>query len=503
MDENVRLEITKSLGLLDTMPEQEFDEIVELASTICGTPMSSFTLIDAERQWFKASVGMSSRETRRDVSFCAHAIQQPGIFVVEDATDDDRFANNPLVTGAPGIRFYAGMPLQTPSGAAIGTLCVIDTVARKMTQAQQNCLTILSRQIETLINLRLKQKALEASLAEIDLKTQALNAALEDNELLVKSLRSNERLFRSFVDINPNHIFIKSADGRYNFYNQSFADHFQIGEHEWIGKSDHDVFPKDLADSFQSHDRLVLEQNEVKSQVFPNNGEGGPETHFKCLKFPYEDAQGNRMIGCISVDISSQVAVETRLRRSNRELERLATTDTLTGLQLRRGFEKRMEAEFSRCISNGKVHRSLSVFLIDVDNFKTRNDTFGHAAGDEALRYLGKMLLENARIEDLPVRIGGDEFALLLPETGMEQARIIAERIRSLARKFGEGTAILSLSIGIATLDSGMKNWQELIERADISLYRAKAAGRNRVATSNDTGIHLARTSPAKLSIAS
>ena len=129
--------------------------------------------------------------------------------------------------------------------------------------------------------------------------------------------------------------------------------------------------------------------------------------------------------------------------------------------------------------------------------------TFGHAAGDEALRYLGKMLLENARIEDLPVRIGGDEFALLLPETGMEQARIIAERIRSLARKFGEGTAILSLSIGIATLDSGMKNWQELIERADISLYRAKAAGRNRVATSNDTGIHLARTSPAKLSIAS
>jgi PAS domain S-box-containing protein len=379
MDEKERLEITRSLDLLDTLPEQEFNEIVELAAHICGTPISAFSLIDAERQWFKASTGLSDRETPRDMSFCAHAIQQPGIFLVEDATNDERFSENPLVTGSPGIRFYAGMPLQTPSGASIGALCVIDTVARKMTDAQRNCLTILSRQIETLINLRIKQKALNASLAEIDRKTQELNHAFKENEQLVKSLRGSERLFRSFVDFNPNHIFMKSEDGHYTFYNRSFADHFQIGEHEWIGKTDYDVFPKDLADSFRSHDRLVLEQNEVKSQVFPNNGDGGQETHFKCLKFPYDDAHGNRMIACISVDISSQIAVETKLRRSNRELERLATTDTLTGLQLRRGFEKRIEGEFSRSISNGKVQRSLSVLLIDVDNFKTRNDTFGHA----------------------------------------------------------------------------------------------------------------------------
>jgi diguanylate cyclase (GGDEF)-like protein len=114
-----------------------------------------------------------------------------------------------------------------------------------------------------------------------------------------------------------------------------------------------------------------------------------------------------------------------------------------------------------------------------------------------------RTLLENARLEDMPARIGGDEFALLLPETGMEQARIIAERIRTVARRFGEGTSVLSLSIGVATLNSGMKNWQTLIEDADLSLYRAKAGGRDRIATSSDLGIHLAPSPATQLSIAS
>ncbi len=143
-----------SLGILDTPPEQAYDDIVRLAAFICDTPIALITLIDEDRQWFKAKHGINPMETPRGIAFCAHAIAEPDhVMEVPNALEDARFVNNPLVTGDPSIRFYAGAPLVTATGAALGTVCVIDQVPRKLSEAQNQALQALSRQVVQLLAL--------------------------------------------------------------------------------------------------------------------------------------------------------------------------------------------------------------------------------------------------------------------------------------------------------------------------------------------------------------
>src|SRR5262249_11316417 len=125
-DEPKRLAALRRYGILDTPPEPAFDDLARLASEICGTPMSLVTLIDADRQWFKARVNIDARETPRDIAFCAYTVMGHELLVVPDAREDRRFADNPFVTGEPGIRFYAGAPLVAPDGSSVGSLCVAD-----------------------------------------------------------------------------------------------------------------------------------------------------------------------------------------------------------------------------------------------------------------------------------------------------------------------------------------------------------------------------------------
>jgi PAS domain S-box-containing protein len=153
-DEEERLEALRELEILDTDPESEFDDLALIASQICGTPLSAISLIDRNRQWFKSAVGFQAKETPRDVAFCAHAILQRDLFIVPDALDDPRFSTNPLVKLDPKIRFYAGAPLRTSDGHAIGTLCVIDRTPRQLTEKQESALRALSRQVEAQIELR-------------------------------------------------------------------------------------------------------------------------------------------------------------------------------------------------------------------------------------------------------------------------------------------------------------------------------------------------------------
>jgi len=158
--EDKRLEALRGYGILDTEYESDFDDIVKLASEICGTPISIVNLIDADRQWFKAEVGFGVRETPLDNSICAKAILQDDLFVIPDTTKDARFQNNPLVTGKPNLRFYAGALLKTPSGLPLGTLCVLDYQPRELTQSQIFALEALSRQVMSQLELRraLKEK---------------------------------------------------------------------------------------------------------------------------------------------------------------------------------------------------------------------------------------------------------------------------------------------------------------------------------------------------------
>ncbi len=177
--ELARLAALDRYAILDTEPEQTFDDLVVLAAYVCKTPIAMLSLVDDHRQWFKSKVGVEICETPRDRSFCAHAILQQDLFIVTDTHNDARFRENPMVVGEPHIRFYAGAPLINEDGFALGTLCVIDREPRELDETQKEALKSLSRlalaQMELRQNLQLLKEALndrtrEKHAREVELK---------------------------------------------------------------------------------------------------------------------------------------------------------------------------------------------------------------------------------------------------------------------------------------------------------------------------------------------
>ena len=144
-DEDARLRALGRYGTLETLRGQAFDDLTRLAAFICRTPIALVTLVDSTRQWFLSQYGINASDTSREVSFCVHALVSPDMLVVPDACADARFAANPLVTGDPFVRFYAGIPLVTPDGHVLGTLCVVDHVPRVLSPAERDALEALSR----------------------------------------------------------------------------------------------------------------------------------------------------------------------------------------------------------------------------------------------------------------------------------------------------------------------------------------------------------------------
>lgn len=206
-DEAERLRILYQYEILDSVAERSFDELTALASAICATPIATITLIDKERQWFKSAVGLPGRETARDVSFCAHAIGGSEFFQVTDAALDERFADNPFVTGDPGIRFYAGAPLVTPEQQAIGTICVIDRVPRQLTAEQERALKILSHQVVSMLELRRSLLNIEQLEAERELKDAQLrlleSAVRQTSDAVVITTSDLDAPGPEIVFVNP------------------------------------------------------------------------------------------------------------------------------------------------------------------------------------------------------------------------------------------------------------------------------------------------------------
>ena len=188
--EQARLASLNTLEILDTLPEADFDDLTRLASRICGTPIALVSLVDQSRQWFKSHFGLDASETPRDMAFCAHAILGEQLFLVEDAHRDERFHDNPLVTGDPQVRFYAGMPLKGVSGLNLGTLCVIDRQPRQLTAEQVEALEVIGHQVEAQLMLRLRVRELERREEELRSQRDALASMQQQKgELLRRVIR--------------------------------------------------------------------------------------------------------------------------------------------------------------------------------------------------------------------------------------------------------------------------------------------------------------------------
>jgi len=195
-NEAARLNTLRGYGILDTHPEDRFDDLTRLAATLCGTPISIISLVDEDRQWFKSKTGVQANQTPREHAFCAHAIMSPELFVVPDASKDPRFANNPLVLGEPRVRFYAGAPLAAPNGHHLGALCVIDRVPRQLKPEQLEALRILSRQV-------MAQVVLGKNLEDLKTALKAREEAERDMERLIRDFQEARKMITTLKGLVP------------------------------------------------------------------------------------------------------------------------------------------------------------------------------------------------------------------------------------------------------------------------------------------------------------
>jgi PAS domain S-box-containing protein len=230
-----RLATLRSLNILDTAPEEAFDELTSLAASICQTPVAFISLVDEDRQWFKSRTGWATAETPRGGSFCAHTILEPDLLIVPDATADPRFADSPLVASGPGFRFYAGMPLLSPDGHALGSLCVMDHRPRDLTTGQARALCVLGRQVTALIRLR-------QNLAE-------LTRVSQERAWAEHTLREERNRLTVLLDHLPAMIYGLDAEGRFCLWNRECERVLGFSKEEILGRTRLELYERMYPDA--------------------------------------------------------------------------------------------------------------------------------------------------------------------------------------------------------------------------------------------------------------
>jgi len=459
--ETTRLAKLASFHIVDTPQEHDFDTITWLAQSLMGCPVALVSLVDADRQWFKSRQGMDITCTPRDQAFCAHAIHHDAIMVVEDATIDPRFADNPLVTGEAGVRFYAGVPLRPHAPGfgddlpAIGTLCIIDRKPRKLAETHAAILRDLAAVVCRMIEARRSAVVAQALLREAGQHAHEMDRKN-------RQLRQAERL------AGIGSWWLDVAEQRVEWSEQVYAIH---------GLPVHTPPPLDAALRFYPEgDRAMvvrcLEGATQRGEPFDFESDfitaDGRIRRVRSIGEP--ECIDGRPVGVIGVfqDITDRHTREEQLRHS-------ASTDCLTGLPNRAAFELRMETALMASRAQGAP---LALLVIDLDGFKEVNDRFGHDAGDEVLRAVAERMRGRQFTQSFAARLGGDEFVMLVtrPRDCARLDEVIGDLLRSLRYTVERGglSRSVSATIGAARFETELTRADVLLRHADLALYQAK-----------------------------
>jgi PAS domain S-box-containing protein len=318
-NELTRLKGLRELMLLDTPAEPLFDTLAQKAAEVCQAPIALVSLIDVDRQWFKANVGLTGvQETARNVAFCAHAIMSDQMFVVPDALNDRRFAENPLVTGQPHIRFYAGCPLALPDGSKVGTLCVIDQVARQLTNEQEATLQFLSSLVTQALAMR----------------KEMLSKALQVRTQYERALEENEERFRSLVETQTDLVSLATKDGTLHYVNPAYAKHFGLTPAEMIGRNLFEFVSENDIPLVSAQIRRVFETRESQHGENRMWGADGSEKWVAWSNHFQQDLGGQALLHSVGRDITGMRQAQQALKISERLLERTASVAKVGGWEL-------------------------------------------------------------------------------------------------------------------------------------------------------------------------
>lgn len=454
-DEPARLKALRDIRVLDTPPEEGFDRITRMARDLLGVSVAQVTLIDAEREWVKSAAGGPREEIPRSASFCAWSIIERDTVAVEDCRADRRFADDPTVTCADGIRLYAAAQLRTDGGFALGSLCVMDPQPRRLDERERRLLENLARLVMDQLALRLARDRVLEELVE----RRAVEAELRRREGQLLEAQRVARL----------------GDWRW----QPGSDQFEMSpETARILALDAGRRPalaavlarvaKDDRARVAAALHAVRDGATHGSIEFRIDGGRGSQRHVRaeiCREIG-ADVRAMVLSGVIQ-DVSERKAFEERITH-------LALHDPLTDLPNRRRFEERVTALLSR-------RAPFALSLIDLDHFKEINDGAGHAAGDALLREVADRLRHAAGASDFVTRLGGDEFAILAPgaddvRTVLEQAEVLVARL-SVPFTFERRRHPVGASIGVALFPDHAMTAQQLLRTTDVALYTVKRRG--------------------------
>jgi diguanylate cyclase (GGDEF)-like protein/PAS domain S-box-containing protein len=492
--EEARVRALRALGVLDTPQEDRFDRYTRIAAAAFGAPIALVSLVDAQRQWFKSRVGLDLCETPRSLAFCSHAIALDDLLVVNDTHLDERFADHPMVVGAPFVRFYAGQPVHSLDGQPLGTLCLLDQQPRQFGDAEKRMLRDLAQMVQDELNrgvLVAARDAAQMALRELNVQ---LERRIEDRtrELQVKhrlleqeaqqrmkyltelaesraqAAESEERL-RTIADNVPALIAYIDSGMRYAFANQRYQEWFGVKSADMLGKT----VPEAMGEAFFAPRRAALERC--------------LDGHASALEIEEERRGRRRVLSTTYLPHLRDGVVQgiyvlttdaTSAREYERQLHALAHSDHLTGLPNRRSYEERLAQAIAR---SRRSAMAMALVYLDLDHFKQINDSLGHASGDAVLREFGRRLSASVRATDTVARLAGDEFVIVLEQVGSarECARIADKLLEAMRPDFlvdGQPRQV-SASIGIAW--SAHPEHAALAHTADEALFQSKQAGRN------------------------